>query len=276
MSGPPPVVPIHVWAWMVPLPAVTVTTPFANVGHAPLAVGRCVGSTPTPPLLEPPEDDVDPSAAPLEPPSFEPLLDPDDASGPELPPEEPEPLDDAVPPELAPLEPLPLLEPPPSPVDGDELELPHAATTAATSTPMGTSQDFIGASVRDGGTRPRSGRRGNQWKSERRRGLGPVSEPSVQGGEQTGVLEDGEAHDRQRHGQRPGPDGHDVVEPDDVYAHEGDEAEHDERLQDVALHGTLATTKWRSCEPMGPLSSTSSPAPSTTRRSSEGSRRPWR
>jgi hypothetical protein len=130
-----------------------VTTPFANVGHAPLAVGRCVGSTP--PLLEPP------SVAPLlEPPSLAPLLDPPSLAPllePEPPSPFPAPLDEAVPPELVPPEPLPLLDAPldpPSPpaLEGDEPPLPHATATPATSTPTGTAHVFIDRlrTVRDG------------------------------------------------------------------------------------------------------------------------------
>jgi periplasmic protein TonB len=142
---------------MVPPPAATVTTPLANVGHAPLGVGKCVGLVPPP--VEPPEDEPDASARPpeLEPdPELE-LLDPLD---------DPEPLDEPPPPlELELPEPPPLLEPPldpPSLPEPEEApELPHEATSPAIT--KATAVFMVCP-----GTNPRSLPGGNRWKSERR------------------------------------------------------------------------------------------------------------
>jgi hypothetical protein len=100
-----------------------VTTPLANVGHAPLGVGRCVGSLPP---LEPPDDEDEASPPLLEPASFEPLLEPLD---------DPEPLDELPPLELVLPELPPLLDDPlepPSPRDDDAPpELPQAIANPA-------------------------------------------------------------------------------------------------------------------------------------------------
>jgi hypothetical protein len=141
-------VPIHVCAWIVPTLAVTVTTPLAKVGHAPLAVGGSVGSTP--PLLEPPDDEPeeepdDEPELPPEPellPELEPEEEPEDE--PEEEPEEEEPEDeplDPVPPELEPL--LPPLDPL-DPLDGDPPDPPHPAADpvarAVAATPSASAQ----------------------------------------------------------------------------------------------------------------------------------------
>jgi hypothetical protein len=138
-------VPIHVCAWIVPPPAATVTTPLANVGHVPLGVGKCVGLVPPPPL-EPPEDEPEASAPPLEP---EPELDPEpELLAPLDDPELPEPLDELPPPELVLPEPPPLLDPPldpPSVPDAEEAppEPPHAAISPAITKPIDATAVFM-------------------------------------------------------------------------------------------------------------------------------------
>jgi hypothetical protein len=146
-SGPPPLVPIHVCAWIVPPPAATVTTPLANVGHVPLGIGKCVGLLPT---LEPPEDDPDASPPPLLEPEPELELEPELDPEPEL----LAPLDDPEPPplELALPEPPPLLEPPPldplldppsRPESDPEPELPHEAISPASTKPIDAAAVFM-------------------------------------------------------------------------------------------------------------------------------------
>jgi hypothetical protein len=117
-------------------------------------MGKCVGSLPPPP--EPPEDEPDASAPPLEPePELEPeLFDPLD---------DPEPLDELLPPELVLPDPPLLLDPPLGPPPLPELdEAPHEAISPAITKPI----DATAVRMVRVGTNPRSSPVGNRWKSE--------------------------------------------------------------------------------------------------------------
>src|ERR1039457_1590099 len=99
----------------------------------------------------------------------------------------------------------------------------------------------------------------------------PRAQPVVQGREQPRVLRDDERDQRHRHEEGPREVRREVVDDEEVCAHEEGDAEDAERADQVPLHGTLATTNCRSWSPIAPLCSTRSPASVRTRWISAGS-----